>query len=489
MEITPHLGIGDLLLVKMKEISNGLKIDQVNVSTDLIQTYKNPEFVDRNLSFLDNFLNLLFPYAKINKINNLSNQYNHLMEYEIKNIYLYDAIFQKENKFTFKIDYKDYIIFHTKVRIDNYAINFINNDLPILNEFLKNFKTNKKIIIMGERNIEPNLETIQHNVISIYENLLELKKNNIVIDLTEEMLCSGNPNFQQFLYQMELINKADCNIVFSIGGNFCLVNSFAKNKLCYTSKCDHYSLSIFKNTNPDFYFDNINDLIDQINNKFLIKNETTNELCLPVSLGEAIDKLTILDIKCDKIKDHRKNDVEKEYLILYGKLKEFIEKYNDLYQSMKKVNLIIWDQMDVLRDSTISDEDYIKLCKECIVSNDIRFRIKNKINLISNSSLKEQKSYKINRLILDIHCDEKLFSLFIEPIKYFSFIYDEIIIVSKKNVNVIKETFYYDSTIKFENEFGNIEYKEYFTFSKNDYTKDEIYSIMNINRELLDLYI
>ena len=105
-------------------------------------------------------------------------------------------------------------------------------------------------------------------------------------------------------------------------------------------------------------------------------------LSLPVSLGEAIDKLTILDIKCDKIQDNRKLDVQKEYDILYEKLKGFIETYNELYVSMKKVNLLIWNQMDILRDENISDEDYIKLCRECIDSNDIRFRIKNKINVI-----------------------------------------------------------------------------------------------------------
>ena len=43
----------------------------------------------------------------------------------------------------------------------------------------------------------------------------------------------------------------------------------------------------------------------------------TDILYLPVSLGEAIDKLTILDIKLDKINDNRKNDVQKEYDLLY----------------------------------------------------------------------------------------------------------------------------------------------------------------------------
>ena len=47
---------------------------------------------------------------------------------------------------------------------------------------------------------------------------------------------------------------------------------------------------------------------------------------------------------------------------------------------MKKVNLLIWDMMDILRDEDINEELYLKICKECSEYNDIRFRVKNKIN-------------------------------------------------------------------------------------------------------------
>ena len=211
-----------------------------------------------------------------------------------------------------------------------------------------------------------------------------------------------------------------------------------------------------------------------------------NILYLPVSLGEAIDKLTILDIKCDKITDHRKIDVQKEYDILYEKLKDFVVKFDELYCSMKKINLIIWHQMDVLRDGTTSDEDYMKLCKECIESNDIRFRIKNKINLISNSTLKEQKSYKVNRLVIHLNCEEEYFYLFIKPIKYFSYIYDEIIILiqSSKNIDKIRNNFDYDNTIKYNVEIIGLDIKQVFNFQNNCYTINEIYKIMNINDTL-----
>jgi len=208
-------------------------------------------------------------------------------------------------------------------------------------------------------------------------------------------------------------------------------------------------------------------------------------LFLPVSLGEAIDKLTILDIKCMKIIDDRKLDVEKEYTLLYDKLRVFIDKYNALYNAMKRINLIIWNQMDVLRDGSTNDEDYMKLCKECIESNDIRFRIKNKINLISNSSLKEQKSYKITRLVIHLNCHEDCLSLFIDYIKYFSYVYDEIIINSSKNIDEIKNIFYYDNTIKYNIELNGLEIKKKYYFEEQKYNLNDIYKITNISEKQL----
>jgi hypothetical protein len=195
---------------------------------------------------------------------------------------------------------------------------------------------------------------------------------------------------------------------------------------------------------------------------------------LPVSLGEAIDKLTILDIKLDNIKDNRRNDVQIEYDLLYEKLKEFILKYDDLYKTMKKVNQIIWDMMDVLRDGNVNNDDYLRVCKECIEYNDIRFRVKNKINYISNSVLKEQKSYKVNRLLIEISDSIKEMDDFIIPIKYYSFFYDEIVIVSQ-NKKLLK-AFEYDPTIIItgKNDDYNENLKKHFVFTDISYDKDEI---------------
>lgn len=207
---------------------------------------------------------------------------------------------------------------------------------------------------------------------------------------------------------------------------------------------------------------------------------------LPVSLGEAIDKLSILQIKLEKINDSRKLDVEKEYNLLYNKLKNNIIKYNNLYNAMKKINLIIWDQMDQLRDGNLNDDQYSKLCRECIERNDVRFRIKNKINLITNSSLKEQKSYKINRVVIILNKSPiNYLKQFIKIIEELSYLYDQIIINSDHNISQIKEHFIYDNTIIFNQEFTNLQVKETFIFDKNNYILDDILNLVKLDYQKL----
>jgi len=203
-----------------------------------------------------------------------------------------------------------------------------------------------------------------------------------------------------------------------------------------------------------------------------------NILFLPVSLGEGIDKLTILDIKYDKIKDNRRNEVKIEFDMLHDKLKDLVEKYNMYYKIMKQINLDIWDMMDILRDSNISNEEYLLKCKDCIEANDIRFRIKNKINYISNSVLKEQKGYNVLRIIFDINdyiIDQKdLYNI----IKSYSFLYDELIILSdENNIDTLKNYFSYDPTIFIYTKYEN-EYKKKIIFQKKNI--NEIYNELNI---------
>ena len=211
---------------------------------------------------------------------------------------------------------------------------------------------------------------------------------------------------------------------------------------------------------------------------------------LPVSLGEAMDKLSILDIKLDKITDSRRDNVQIEYDMLYEKLKIDIDKYTLYYNIMKIVNLEIWDMMNLLRDAENYDHAYMVLCRECMISNDVRFRIKNKINYISNCSLKEQKGYKIMRILFDTR--NKYISLedLMNPIKYYSFFYDEIVILTDDK-KVFSSHFSYDPTVIITNKDTLTEsftYKKIFDLKKVQCDQNDLYKELKITDEIKEKY-
>jgi hypothetical protein len=216
-------------------------------------------------------------------------------------------------------------------------------------------------------------------------------------------------------------------------------------------------------------------------------------LYLPVSIGEAIDKLTILDIKYDKIKDNdRKCNVKIEFDMLYEKIKDIIEEYKLYYNIMKIINLDIWDMMDILRDANISNEEYLIKCKECIEANDVRFRIKNKINFVAKSVLKEQKGYNILRVGFNLKNENIILSNFINSIKYYSILYDEIVIsVNTKDIEFIKNIFNYDPTIIITNDIlynDKIYYNKIFDFTNKNFSLNNIYTELNITEDIISKY-
>ena len=117
----------------------------------------------------------------------------------------------------------------------------------------------------------------------------------------------------------------------------------------------------------------------------------TNVLDLPVSLGEAVDKLTILDIKIEKISNpEKKAECQKEYNALFERLEKYVKDYKYWVDALRYINLKIWDFQDVLRAKSVPDAI---LALHVLDLNDMRFRVKNRINSLCNSSLKEQKGY------------------------------------------------------------------------------------------------
>ena len=125
-----------------------------------------------------------------------------------------------------------------------------------------------------------------------------------------------------------------------------------------------------------------------------------NKIIVEVSIGELLDKISILEIKKEKIKDSDKlifiND---EYLILTKQLDENItlnDELKKLYEELKAINAKLWDIEDNKRmceKNSDFGENFIKLSRDVHFLNDDRAKIKLEINNLSGSTIKEIKEY------------------------------------------------------------------------------------------------
>ena len=129
-------------------------------------------------------------------------------------------------------------------------------------------------------------------------------------------------------------------------------------------------------------------------------NIKLNKILAEISAGELIDKITILEIKKEKIKNKEKlSDIEKELKSLNATSADKIpnkSKIKDLIDNLKKINLRLWDIEENKRlaeKNKIFDERFIELSREVYKTNDERAKIKLKINEILGSNIKEVKSH------------------------------------------------------------------------------------------------
>tara|TARA_B100001029_G_C14902587_1_gene361784 strand:- start:343 stop:738 length:396 start_codon:yes stop_codon:yes gene_type:complete len=129
-------------------------------------------------------------------------------------------------------------------------------------------------------------------------------------------------------------------------------------------------------------------------------NTKLNQILAEISAGELLDKITILEIKKEKIKDDKKlKDIDKELSSLSATSDKNIpdkSKIKDLIASLKKINLRLWDIEENKRKAErnkIFDETFIQLSRDVYKSNDERAKIKLKINEILGSNIKEVKSH------------------------------------------------------------------------------------------------
>jgi len=125
-----------------------------------------------------------------------------------------------------------------------------------------------------------------------------------------------------------------------------------------------------------------------------------SNLIMPVSPAELIDKITILEIKRQLIKDSTKlKNIDLEYKLLLDVLINNVsgsEELDLLRSQLKEVNMKLWDIEDKIRDlekNKVFDKKFIELARLVYFTNDKRSEIKKDINKLLNSEIVEEKSY------------------------------------------------------------------------------------------------
>jgi hypothetical protein len=125
-----------------------------------------------------------------------------------------------------------------------------------------------------------------------------------------------------------------------------------------------------------------------------------NKILVEVSVGELLDKISILEIKQDKIKDHEKlKFINDEHSILKSQLEQNVktdEKLEKLFQSLKEINSKLWvieDDKRLCEKEKNFGEKFIKLSRDVHFLNDDRAKIKLEMNNYTGSKIKEIKEY------------------------------------------------------------------------------------------------
>jgi hypothetical protein len=125
-----------------------------------------------------------------------------------------------------------------------------------------------------------------------------------------------------------------------------------------------------------------------------------NKILVEVSVGELLDKISILEIKQEKIKDHEKlKFINDEHSILKSQLEQNVktdEKLEKLFQSLKEINSKLWvieDDKRLCEKEKSFGEKFIRLSRDVHFLNDDRAKIKLEMNNHTGSKIKEIKEY------------------------------------------------------------------------------------------------
>jgi len=254
------LGIGDLLitcnLIKNKLLSVPVII---NVNYFLSNsTYPNPK---NAFDFRLKLLRKIIEYNNLPKNSFILKKVNHLA------LDGHLALIKKLNSFSLNLNFdikeinEPYIIFHTKCRFLHELKDDTNINIIKLMNFYKNFISKYKIIILGEKKMVNTKEANYQGIKTIYDELLLLKNNNDVIDLTKNSIYN-NLDYDNYLKDISIIHHANYNIHFGLGGQFVSSLTFGNNIINYIPD----KLTDMINIRSDTIFNNIDNYMKFINN-------------------------------------------------------------------------------------------------------------------------------------------------------------------------------------------------------------------------------
>jgi hypothetical protein len=121
-------------------------------------------------------------------------------------------------------------------------------------------------------------------------------------------------------------------------------------------------------------------------------------LKIDISIGEVVDKITILSIKLNKIKNDKKLvNIRKEYDLLFNSLENSgIEVDSALFTKLETINLKLWEIEDKIRKKEANkefDDEFIQLARNVYINNDKRSVVKREINIKYGSNIIEEKEY------------------------------------------------------------------------------------------------
>ena len=326
------------------------------------------------------------------------------------------------------------------IDFDKYNINFLiienNFDEKMIEDFLidKNFKKINRIAVNDFYVNNNYLKVKIYDLFEIIDAQYYIKKEESINNVTD------------------IVNILAQRYILSNNNNIIVSNEYFKDSYLEFVK---YLYITIKNTetNQIFNFKFTEGNILDFNFIFNELKKTIQQNLIEVSIGEIIDKYSILELKCKYISDANKlQDIKKEMNLLENYVLNI--KASHFYKMLLYINEQIWLDTDIIKGLNKDPETIYKLTEiynRIFDNNQKRFRLKNHFNIFEKSYIKEHKSYTENSCFIDILEESDIYAK-IPEINYLCISYD--IIYFSNTYKDIIEKWFINTNIKFIEDFN-----------------------------------